>query len=724
MADKVIFLTTTGAGNWTVPSDFSSTNTIEVIGGGGGGAAGPSGAGGNGAITGSGVTGGDGGAANGGSPAGGAGSTSSAPGSAGTAAALWTATAGGTAGAGSGGGGGNWSVANVHGGPGGQYGGGGGGSCGANGGAGQQGIIVITYTPAAAGGGTVYRGGMLIGIGIFIGGVSVVSTGGNPSGFSISKTSAQTQTYYNMIKAPFASKWAGYQGQTFARDNVVTSNAAFDTEYAACKAAAANNTWFRIRVRTGVTAMYTDDADFRPRNGGGLLIEPDSGYENMQITDAVGGANGRGVQVGRIGHGFHFCKASAGGYQDQIRVNQPATSVSGVYIFQGNRLGLNFAGLGYTENSAALASAVVFTMRFFGVEEVQILDNVFNGFDNGIDVFSCRLVEIARNDFQQFTEDCIGYSQFVGSYEQKGRFADDHSYVWVHHNTARNLHDYYQYTPASSGPHVDFQQKRTTTGYPLTNGAGDPATPTAVNLDTWCVNAGNYYKCIQAGTTGGGTPPTGTGASIVDGSVLWQYMGSVATGSAGYLISESNVVLAASSDYKDQTGVRYAQSIQFHINSDSSRSGQVIVNNIQATRSKYGFHSGGPNMEFARAEYNTFGPTCEIPPSGGMTVADNPTIFSHDGLFPAGAFYARRNICSAITPAEVTSVENITINALSGAAVGTRPGDKLAGTFVQNADGYWRMSYTDDGSVSAAQFVQDMYARLKMADGSDYGAVF
>lgn len=37
MAQVVLFLTTPGAGSWTVPADFTSTNTIECIGGGGGG---------------------------------------------------------------------------------------------------------------------------------------------------------------------------------------------------------------------------------------------------------------------------------------------------------------------------------------------------------------------------------------------------------------------------------------------------------------------------------------------------------------------------------------------------------------------------------------------------------------------------------------------------------------------------------------------------------------
>jgi hypothetical protein len=37
MAVKVVFLTTTGAGTWTVPADWTNVNTVEVIGGGGGG---------------------------------------------------------------------------------------------------------------------------------------------------------------------------------------------------------------------------------------------------------------------------------------------------------------------------------------------------------------------------------------------------------------------------------------------------------------------------------------------------------------------------------------------------------------------------------------------------------------------------------------------------------------------------------------------------------------
>jgi hypothetical protein len=121
--------------------------------GGGGGAAGPSGAGGNGAVSTTAV-GVAGGSANNGATAGGAGAaTNAAPGSDGSAAALWTATAGGTAGPGSGGGTGCSTGAGSAGGNGGTYGGGGAGagtgSGQKSGGAGRQGIIVITYTPGS-----------------------------------------------------------------------------------------------------------------------------------------------------------------------------------------------------------------------------------------------------------------------------------------------------------------------------------------------------------------------------------------------------------------------------------------------------------------------------------------------------------------------------------------------------------------------------------------------
>ena len=48
MPDKIIFLTTTGAGTWNVPSDWTNVNKVEVIGGGAGGRSATSGGGGGG----------------------------------------------------------------------------------------------------------------------------------------------------------------------------------------------------------------------------------------------------------------------------------------------------------------------------------------------------------------------------------------------------------------------------------------------------------------------------------------------------------------------------------------------------------------------------------------------------------------------------------------------------------------------------------------------------
>jgi len=43
-------------------------------------------------------------------------------------------------------------------------------------------------------------------------------------------------------------------------------------------------------------------------------------------------------------------------------------------------------------------------------------------------------------------------------------------------------------------------------------------------------NSGKFYLCVQAGTTGAASPPTGIGVGIIDGTVLWDYAG-IATGS-------------------------------------------------------------------------------------------------------------------------------------------------------------------------------------------------
>lgn len=562
-----------------------------------------------------------------------------------------------------------------------------------------------------------------------------------PSAFDITKTSATTQTRYaQIVTTPFSGKWAGVAASpTFARDNIVATDTDYINEYIACMNAAATapaGTWYRIRIRTGVTSLPTADADFKPRTGGGLLIEPDSGYEDMWITDAVGGGCGRGVQVGRLvgpaRRGFTFPKAGPGSsipgaYGEQFRVDGPSGSIYAVFKVQGNKFGLNWPGLGYTENSSNLVNKGIYTIRFFQSEEVQIVDNLFNGFSNAIDAFGCRLVEVARNDFQQFTEDLLGYSAFRGAAELKGVWADDHCYVWQHHNTIRNINDFYQFAAPvyNNGPHVDLAQLRTTVEYPR---SGVPGTGKAISVGRWVATNGNYYKCITAGTTdtttGNGNPPSGTGSDIVDGSVHWQHVCAVAVGPASYICQESNVALAATSDYKDDVGVRYSQGTQFHINSDGAqRSGYLGLNNMQGTRSAYGIQTGGTGLEFARAEYNTFAPTCEIPPAGGFSVANYPRLWSNGDTYTAGVWYARRNICGGIE-AGVTDVENIIVKGTSDAAGTQLPNTTLAGHFTANGDGYWVMDYTDDGSVSPATFIQDMYSRLKMKDGSDYGAVF
>lgn len=50
---------------------------------------------------------------------------------------------------------------------------------------------------------------------------------------------------------------------------------------------------------------------------------------------------------------------------------------------------------------------------------------------------------------------------------------------------------------------------------------------TAMALGAGTYNVGNFYRVVTSGTTGASSPPTGTGASIVDGTVHWAYEGPV-----------------------------------------------------------------------------------------------------------------------------------------------------------------------------------------------------
>lgn len=66
--------------------------------------------------------------------------------------------------------------------------------------------------------------------------------------------------------------------------------------------------------------------------------------------------------------------------------------------------------------------------------------------------------------------------------------------------------------------------------------AGARQVPTAHGINTpylarVCVfTGGNVYICTTAGTSAGGTPPTGVGASIVDGGVIWRWLGAYNAG--------------------------------------------------------------------------------------------------------------------------------------------------------------------------------------------------
>lgn len=68
----------------------------------------------------------------------------------------------------------------------------------------------------------------------------------------------------------------------------------------------------------------------------------------------------------------------------------------------------------------------------------------------------------------------------------------------------------------------------------------------------YCTNGGNTYKCTAAGTTASSGGPTGTGGSIVDGTVTWAYQG------AGQLFD----VLMGNCNVQVGTAVSFTQTLE------------------------------------------------------------------------------------------------------------------------------------------------------------------
>jgi hypothetical protein len=60
----------------------------------------------------------------------------------------------------------------------------------------------------------------------------------------------------------------------------------------------------------------------------------------------------------------------------------------------------------------------------------------------------------------------------------------------------------------------------------------------------YCTNGGNTYKCTTAGTTAASGGPTGTAAGIVDGTVTWNYVGSVSDTWVASTVYAANVAVA------------------------------------------------------------------------------------------------------------------------------------------------------------------------------------
>lgn len=119
---------------------------------------------------------------------------------------------------------------------------------------------------------------------------------------------------------------------------------------------------------------------------------------------------------------------------------------------------------------------------------------------------------------------------------------------------------------------------------------------TAVAAGTRIANNGHVYVCVVAGITSAASPPTTTGAGIVDGTVHWDYVADTVANTIGPSLDDQNNGLTL--DVADLVAVTVWKSRVWLVERNTSRAWYLDVNSIYGTATSFDFGSkmraGGP----------------------------------------------------------------------------------------------------------------------------------
>lgn len=297
---------------------------------------------------------------------------------------------------------------------------------------------------------------------------------------------AQAENRAAVIRREFSDAlWAGYQGQPFASDVLMTSSAQLNT-YLASLPSAEPGVWRRIRLasqgdwsnassrlisirgsaNTDTNAAQTGAGGYRDyyRAGGGVLIEPDSGMVTIESQFVVTGFRGlhvRNITFARSAR-FYSQFAPDGPYpmalEDWCPADQPLPGKTlnprdentllvtrsnsfpelPVVIVENCRIG---TGYHPTDGGNSLAYCTGFRVTG-GAEQISILNCQFRGVQTGITTSSVRWLKIHRNDLQLVIGDAmITLNAVAKTGPVAAVFPDGRMNIWRRLNTVRNMVD-------------------------------------------------------------------------------------------------------------------------------------------------------------------------------------------------------------------------------------------------------------------------------------------
>lgn len=528
---------------------------------------------------------------------------------------------------------------------------------------------------------------------------TVTSSGGrNTSDTSIyGLISTQAAIIRQTVDTAFSTGlWPGYTGQTILEANDFAVSSRTSLEKAWSQLQPDLTSWYRIRLQNG-------DYSGKPALGnkdfgtGGVLWEPDAGHD-----PCINFAGSQWLVNRMHWRNFRFATAGTSGYAIQFVAG---TTFFNVVKMENLRVGYMFSD-GNPQETDIPANALAFFLMRHG-QSLEIDGCTFDGTSGSILPFNVRCLKITNNTVQRCTDDFIacGMSMYINDIH--GVFPDDNVYLRIKNNTRRNELDYAGY---ANNAHIDFCQLR-----PWQAGNSPYGAYKAGGL-AWAVgnqtfNAGNWYS-VSAITTGvaGGTAPTHTSGTMVDGGVTWQYGGSFNANRAFYIDVDTNY------QHSLKTQSLHSANTQFLFDSQKDYGippwtlYAAVYNNFESSPSTYGVSL---NMKgILCVEYNTL---CG-PSAAGPDLNLDTLIQAVD----AGSRLWTRGNVSGTTPTSTGLLADFNNVAASFRSANPSPGASLIGTFTANG-GQWTFplssALTDSGQLLRRTMRQQLLAKTGLNAG-------